>query len=193
MVDTLGQFVGPGRGVGAFTFPPIVTRRTPLPRTHDGAPHDLPRTANEQISESAAAGIGVDHDLAEGRAVQRVGRRGDFDSVWQRRGERLRKYPAAGSSGVYDGWCARWTLPAQPWRFGQGQSPLQLVGHLYEPVTPIGWALDMRRQIGGALLTVEDGHHGSLSSLPCASKAVEFFSTGNTSSDSCAGEPIPAP
>lgn len=117
----------------------------------------------------------------------------DFETIWQRRQERLRKHPAAGWAGSYDGMCAGWTLPVQPWAFTTGKSALQLVGHLYEPVTPIGWTWAMRKQIGGAVLTVEDDHHGSLSSLPCASKAVEFFSTGETSADSCSGLPIPAP
>ncbi|WP_414941302.1 alpha/beta hydrolase [Amycolatopsis sp. cmx-11-51] len=60
-------------------------------------------------------------------------------------------------------------------------------------MTPIGWALAMRQRIGGALLTIEDDHHGSLSSLPCASKAVAFFSTGEAGDGSCAGAPIPSP
>ncbi len=117
----------------------------------------------------------------------------DFETIWQLRTERIRKYPAVGFPGFWDGRCAGWSLPVQPWNFGKGNSPLQLVGHVYEPVTPIGWALAMRERIGGALLTIEDDHHGSLSSLPCASKAVEFFSTGKTSDDSCAGAPIPPP
>ncbi|WP_410661379.1 alpha/beta fold hydrolase [Amycolatopsis sp. lyj-112] len=117
----------------------------------------------------------------------------DFETIWKRRTERIRAYPAVASPGFWDGRCAGWDLPVQPWKFTKGTSPLQLAGHVYEPVTPIGWALAMRERIGGALLTIEDDHHGSLSSLPCASKAVEFFSTGKTSDDSCAGKPIPSP
>lgn len=41
---------------------------------------------------------------------------------------------------------------------------------------------DMRRRIGGALLTVEDG---SLNRVPCGSRAVEFFSTGRTGNGTC--------
>jgi hypothetical protein len=70
---------------------------------------------------------------------------------------------------------------------------LQLVGHASEPVTPIGWALAMRQRVGGALMTIEDDVHGSLSSLACADAAVTFFDTGKTTSASCAGAPIPAP
>jgi hypothetical protein len=70
---------------------------------------------------------------------------------------------------------------------------LQLVGHAYEPVTPIGWALRMQQRIGGALMTVEDDVHGSLSSLPCADAAVTFFDTGQTTSKPCPGAPTPKP
>jgi pimeloyl-ACP methyl ester carboxylesterase len=117
----------------------------------------------------------------------------DFDTMWHDRQTRQAKYPVAGGYGVYDGKCAGWPLPAQAWHFTTGTSPLQLVGHAYEPVTPIGWAISMQHRIGGSLLTVEDDAHGSLKDLPCATKAVEFFDTGKTSTDSCPGDPIPAP
>ncbi|VVJ19829.1 Uncharacterised protein [Amycolatopsis camponoti] len=49
----------------------------------------------------------------------------------------------------------------------------------------------MRQKIGGALMTVDDDAHGSLSSLPCADPAVTFFDTGQTTSKSCPGAPVP--
>ncbi|WP_410574064.1 hypothetical protein [Amycolatopsis sp. cmx-4-61] len=51
----------------------------------------------------------------------------------------------------------------------------------------------MQQRLGGALLTIEDDVHGSLSSLPCADAVVAFFDTGRTTSASCAGAPVPAP
>ncbi|MEQ0558365.1 alpha/beta fold hydrolase [Amycolatopsis sp. NEAU-NG30] len=117
----------------------------------------------------------------------------DFETVWQHRLDRMRHLPVAGGYGFYEQLCVGWPLPARPWAFGPGKSPLQLVGHAFEPVTPIGWALAMRQRIGGALLTVEDDVHGSLSSLPCARAAVTFFDMGRTTSASCAGAPVPAP
>lgn len=67
-------------------------------------------------------------------------------------------------------------------------SPLLLVGHRYETVTPYEWAVGMRHRIGGSLLTVDDGEHGSLSHIPCGNKAVAFFSTGRAPSvSSCQG------
>ncbi|SDY48574.1 TAP-like protein [Amycolatopsis xylanica] len=115
----------------------------------------------------------------------------DFDTIWRDRLDLIAKLPVSGSHGKYDRRCVGWPFPATPWRLTGGASPLQLVGHTYEAVTPIGWARDMRKQIGGALLTVEDDQHLSLSRIPCAEKALEFFDTGKTSNDSCPGIPTP--
>lgn len=113
----------------------------------------------------------------------------DFETVWQHRLDRMNRLPVAGGYGVYEQLCVGWPLAARPWSFEKGTSPLQLVGHLYEPVTPIGWALRMRDQIGGTLMTVEDDVHGSLASLPCADAAVSFFDTGQPTAKSCPGAP----
>ena len=117
----------------------------------------------------------------------------DFETVWQHRVDRMKRLPIAGGYGLYEQLCIGWPLAARPWSFKNGTSPLQLVGHAYEPVTPIGWALAMRQRVGGALMTIEDDVHGSLSSLACADAAVTFFDTGKTTSATCAGAPIPAP
>ncbi|SEP82644.1 TAP-like protein [Lentzea xinjiangensis] len=115
----------------------------------------------------------------------------DFDEVWDARLRLIEQLPVSGRYGSEAVRCVGWPLPAQPWRFTGGSSPLQLVGHLYEQVTPIGWTREMRARIGGAMLTVEDDVHGSLDTLPCAAKAVEFFDTGKVSNDSCPGAPLP--
>ncbi|MBE8519846.1 alpha/beta fold hydrolase [Amycolatopsis sp. H6(2020)] len=117
----------------------------------------------------------------------------DFETVWQHRLDRMQRLPVAGAYGLYEQLCVGWPLAARPWSFEKGTSPLQLAGHLSEPVTPIGWAIALRQRIGGALMTIEDDVHGSLSSLPCADAVVAFFDTGRTTSASCAGAPIPAP
>jgi hypothetical protein len=101
--------------------------------------------------------------------------------------------PGDGEFALYENRCVGWPEPARPWVFQPGTSPLQLVGHTYEPVTPIGWAVALRERIGGTLMTAEDDVHGSLADLPCAAAAVEFFDTGRASAASCAGAPIPAP
>ncbi|MGK3204688.1 alpha/beta fold hydrolase [Amycolatopsis sp. MEPSY49] len=113
----------------------------------------------------------------------------DFDTVWQHRLDRMNRLPVAGGYGLYEQLCVGWPLAARPWSFEKGTSPLQLVGHRYEPVTPIGWALRMQNEIGGTLMTVEDDVHGSLASLPCADAAVTFFDTGQATAKSCPGAP----
>lgn len=117
----------------------------------------------------------------------------DFETVWRHREERSQRFPVAGRFGLYEQRCVGWPAEGKPWNLATGTSPVQLVGHLYEPVTPIGWALEMRARIGGDLMTIDDDAHGSLSGLPCAEAAVTFFDTGRTTTSSCAGPPVPAP
>ncbi|WP_245633755.1 alpha/beta fold hydrolase [Amycolatopsis jejuensis] len=117
----------------------------------------------------------------------------DFAAVWRDHLDRVKANPVAGKYGSYEQMCVGWPVSATQWQFSAGKSPLQLVGHVYEPVTPISWAIAMQHRIGGSLLTVEDDAHGSLSSLPCAAAAVTFFDTGQPTTQSCPGAPIPAP
>ncbi len=127
---------------------------------------------------------------AERGDLQRIKRPRDFEAHWGNHLALSAELPVAGSHGSYDGYCAGWPLPATTWHFKPGKNPLQLVGHTYESVTPLPWAHNMRTHIGGSLLTIEDDRHGSLSILPCASKAVEFFDTGKISNTTCPGTPI---
>jgi pimeloyl-ACP methyl ester carboxylesterase len=108
-------------------------------------------------------------------------------ALWRRIQQKSVSDPVLGGEGNFEHWCAGWPAPAQRWHLKSGTSALQLVGHRYEDTTPYGFALDMQRRIGGALLTVEDDQHGSLQRLPCGSKAVEFFSTGRTDNGTCPG------
>lgn len=117
----------------------------------------------------------------------------DFETVWRHHEERAERFPVAGRFGIYEQRCVGWPTEGKPWDLKAGKSPVQLVAHLYEPVTPIGWALEMRGRIGGDLMTIEDDAHGSLQDLPCAEAAVTFFDTGRTSTGSCAGAPVPGP
>ncbi|WP_233573690.1 alpha/beta fold hydrolase [Amycolatopsis panacis] len=117
----------------------------------------------------------------------------DFETVWRHWLDRIERNPVSGSYGFWEQKCIGWPAPVQQWAFEPGKSPLQLVGHVFEPVTPIGWAVAMQRRIGGALMKIEDDAHGSLQSLPCASAAVTFFDTGRTTTESCPGPAIPEP
>ncbi|MET9230140.1 alpha/beta fold hydrolase [Lentzea sp. NPDC003310] len=117
----------------------------------------------------------------------------DFETVWRHHEERAGRFPVAGRFGLYEQRCVGWPTSGTPWDVRPGSSAVQLVGHLYEPVTPIGWAYEMRARIGGDLMTIEDDAHGSLQDLPCADDAVTFFDTGRTTTSGCAGAPVPKP
>ncbi|MCO1577458.1 alpha/beta hydrolase [Crossiella sp. SN42] len=110
----------------------------------------------------------------------------DFDAIWANNEDRQRRYPATGG-GNLTVWCAQWPWPGQALRPVRGKSPLQHVGHLDEGSTPYPWTVATRNAVGGALLTVLDDSHGSLSKIPCAAKAVDFFRTGRTTEGSCPG------
>ncbi|GHH41057.1 alpha/beta fold hydrolase [Lentzea cavernae] len=111
----------------------------------------------------------------------------DVDEAWRQVRHREEKYPFFRNGHGYGNWCAGWPLPATPWELKRATSPLQLSGHRYETTTPLFFAEQMRRKIGGALLTVDDSTHGSLWFTGCAEKAVRFYRTGETSSGSCPG------
>lgn len=111
----------------------------------------------------------------------------DFEKMWADKQARMRTYPATGGTLQFGINCAGWPWPAQQWKPVRGASPLQLSGHINEYVTPYAWAVALRHAIGGTLLTIEDDVHGSLSRLPCAAKAVDFFRTGHTTGGTCPG------
>ncbi|MEU3018107.1 alpha/beta fold hydrolase [Nocardiopsis sp. NPDC007018] len=117
----------------------------------------------------------------------------DFDRVWRDRAERAERLPAMGTTGFYAHMCAGWPTSGRAPELERGQSPLQLVGHTREMVTPHRWALDMRDVVGGRVLSVEDDGHGTLSRLPCAEAAVEFFASREAVADTCPGTAPPMP
>jgi pimeloyl-ACP methyl ester carboxylesterase len=111
----------------------------------------------------------------------------DFEQVWADAQSRRQAFPGTGGRIEFTGWCAGWPWAARPWQPVKGSSPLQLSGHVGEFVTPYKWAVDAGNAVGGTLLTVQDEQHGSLSRLPCAAKAIDFFRTGRTSGGTCPG------
>ncbi|MEE2044382.1 alpha/beta fold hydrolase [Nocardiopsis tropica] len=117
----------------------------------------------------------------------------DFDQVWQNRLERAERYPVMGTLGFYEHSCVGWPEEGVKPDLRRGDSPLQLVGHVDEMVTPHVWALDMGRAVGGEVMSVEDDGHGTLSDLDCAAAAVDFFTTGQATTQTCPGPPAPTP
>lgn len=117
----------------------------------------------------------------------------DFDQVWQHRTDRAERLPAMGTLGLYEHLCVGWPTPGQAPDLSRGESPLQLVGHTRETVTPHRWAQEMREAVGGRVLSVQDDGHGTLADLPCAEAAVEFFETREAVTDTCPGTTPPVP
>jgi pimeloyl-ACP methyl ester carboxylesterase len=153
-------------------------------------------------AEPAAAGLGWDEKrpYALDRYVQHAVNcadttsKRDLDQVWDDHTAIQARYPlSAGDQPGYAGSCVDWPYLGKHIDYRPGHSPLQLIAHRYESVTPYQGALEMQRRIGGSVLTVGDDVHGSLAKLPCASKVVRFFETGVPSTDSCDGAPSTEP
>ena len=118
----------------------------------------------------------------------------DFEEYWRHREDRVKRYPAAGSPRRWEAMCVHWPRQGVRPPLVKGSSPLQLVGHSREPVTPIGWAVAMQRAIGGTLMTIADDQHGSLRKTECGgAEAVRFFAGGEPTSKVCPGPTPPVP
>jgi len=113
------------------------------------------------------------------------------ETLWRALERKRAAVPLLNVTGDLQHWCAGWPLPAQPRVLRPGTSALQLVGHRDETTTPLSFAQDLQRRIGGVLLTVDDAEHGSLHRPVCGSKAVEFFRTGRTDDGACSGVRAP--
>ncbi|WP_394619359.1 alpha/beta fold hydrolase [Lentzea sp. JNUCC 0626] len=193
---------------------PVAVTVDGKPRTYTGGSVrsmlTYKRTAWPQVAESLVAlrdggvppltgeepeleGFGLTPVWYGGLLMQRAvvcndqGQAPDADQAWRQEQSRAAQYPFFRNGAGYGNWCAGWPLPATPWQLKHATSPLQLVGHSHETVTPHFWAEQMQQRIGGELLTVDDATHGSLWGVDCAEKAVRFLRTGQTSSGSCPG------
>ncbi|MBM4510083.1 hypothetical protein GS425_00290 [Rhodococcus hoagii] len=81
--------------------------------------------------------------------------------------------------------CSGWPLRAVPTAVADTGSDLLIVGHRDENVTPYAWALDAHTAMGGRLLTIEDGAHGSTVGSSCRGLVTEFLDTGRLSRGAC--------
>ena len=117
----------------------------------------------------------------------------DFETVWQNKVERSERFPAMGTMGLSETACVGWPLEGASPALAAGDSPLQLVAHTHEVITPHWWAREMQDVVGGELMSVEDDGHGTLKDLDCAEAAVAFFDTGRTTTETCPGPALPDP
>ncbi|HEY2060577.1 MAG TPA: alpha/beta fold hydrolase [Amycolatopsis sp.] len=182
------------------TSPRWGTAASALAAVHAGK--DPAPSAQAQAQEPAAGAFGWDEKrpYALNRYVQHAVNCADstssrdLDQVWSDYTVTDARYPlSAGGQPGYSGSCVDWPYSGKYIDYRPGHSPLQLIAHRYESVTPYQGALEMRQRIGGSVLTVGDDVHGSLANLPCASKLVRFFGTGVPVTDSCDGAPSPEP
>lgn len=81
--------------------------------------------------------------------------------------------------------CSGWPLPAEPTAVANTGTDLLVIGHRVETVTPYGWALDAHAAMGGRLLTIEDGVHGSTVGSSCGGLVTDFLASGELSENDC--------
>ncbi|MER6915022.1 alpha/beta fold hydrolase [Streptomyces sp. NPDC000594] len=113
-----------------------------------------------------------------------------FAGLWATRETRRAADPLTGGTH-FSSPCAKWPLKAPAARPAQGNSALQISGHLYEGVTPYLWAEQARDATGGTLFTILNSGHADLPFTSCAEKAVTFFRTGHKAEGTCGGERQP--
>ncbi len=81
--------------------------------------------------------------------------------------------------------CSGWPLSAEATSVADTGTDLLIIGHRDENVTPYGWALDAQAAMGGRLLTIEDGVHGSTVGSTCGGLVTDFLGEGRLAQDTC--------
>ncbi|AVP68162.1 hypothetical protein C7H75_09520 [Prescottella equi] len=81
--------------------------------------------------------------------------------------------------------CSGWPLAAELTAVANTGTDLLIIGHRDESVTPYVWALDAQAAMGGRLLTIEDGVHGSTVGSSCGWLVTDFLRAGQLSQDVC--------
>ncbi|WP_328604277.1 alpha/beta hydrolase [Amycolatopsis sp. NBC_00345] len=178
----------PGWGAAASALAAVHAGKDPAPSAQAGKPaadmlgweEKRPYTMNRYVQHAVNCA-----DTTSSR---------DLDQVWRNFEALQARYPlAVGDAPIYAGSCVDWPYTGKNIDYRPGRSPLQIIGHRYESVTPYEGALEMQQRIGGSVLSVGDDVHTSLAQIPCASKLVTFFENGRPITDSCDGAPIPEP
>lgn len=81
--------------------------------------------------------------------------------------------------------CSGWPLPAEGTTVANTGTDLLVIGHRDENVTPYAWALDAHAAMGGRLLTIDDGVHGSTVGSSCGALVTEFLGSGRLAQQTC--------
>ncbi|MCZ9634936.1 alpha/beta fold hydrolase [Rhodococcus sp. BH5] len=84
--------------------------------------------------------------------------------------------------------CSGWATPGQTRAVDDTGTPLLLIGHRDETVTPYRWTTAAAERAGGTVMTVEDGNHGSALFGACSADLVAFLANTRTPPAACSGE-----
>lgn len=83
--------------------------------------------------------------------------------------------------------CSGWATPGQARPVENTGTPMVLVGHRLETVTPYPWTITASARAGGLILTVDDGAHGSAITGPCMPDLARFLASGAPPRATCGG------
>ncbi|MFM1723971.1 alpha/beta fold hydrolase [Rhodococcus sp. PAM 2766] len=177
--------VGSGAGGEIAPDAPDVPPGDPAPDDND-APLD-PATADflERSFDSTAGTAYICNSLDPvGDGAVQLAEHRALNAELDRDPQRRIEFPADSDvPGV--SLCSGWPLPVEPAAVADTGSDLLIIGHRDENVTPYGWALDARTAMGGLLLTIEDGVHGSTVGSSCGGLVIEFLAGGGLGQDTC--------
>lgn len=84
--------------------------------------------------------------------------------------------------------CSGWPTPGQGIDATDTRRPLLIVGHRSETTTPHVWATQAVGRVGGRLLTIEDGAHGSGLGGSCADYLTAFLADQTPPPTTCTPE-----
>ncbi|MBY3791270.1 alpha/beta fold hydrolase [Rhodococcus fascians] len=81
--------------------------------------------------------------------------------------------------------CSGWPTPGSPFAVSDTGTPLLLVGHRDETVTPYRWTTVAAERAGATVMTADDGNHGSALFGPCSAAIVAFLDSDRTPAATC--------
>ncbi|WP_433611753.1 alpha/beta fold hydrolase [Prescottella agglutinans] len=174
-----------GVGGPAPDDPEIPPGSPPAPDDND-APVD-PATADfldRSVNGTAGTAYICNSLDPVGDTAAQLAANGALNAEIARNPQRRIEFPAdSGVPGI--SLCSGWPLPTEPTAVANTGTDLLIVGHRIENVTPYEWALEAQAAIGGRLLTIEDGVHGSTVGSSCGGLVTEFLYSGELSEKDC--------
>lgn len=121
-----------------------------------------------------------------------TGSRGTFEEELEKAQADKDKFPVGGYGGKV-GMISEsgWPFPGKSPELRNGKSQVQMFGHAYETNTPMPWAQEMKRAVGGSLSVINDDVHSSLRQVEKPAKdAVAFLLGGASFERTYDGNPI---